>query len=242
MDKDIEYLKKYLAEDKLEEGLKLLEKGLPVQYIIGNVDFYGNIIKVNEHTLIPRFETELLVEKTIHYIKQKFKNPSSIEVLDIGTGSGAIAITLNKELKCLVDASDISKEALEVAITNNKENQTSVNFIYSDIFLSIDKKYDVIISNPPYIAYDEEIMKVVYNNEPHTALFAPNNGLYFYDKILQECHRYLKEDYLIAFEIGYKQKEDIESLAHKYLQNINIVCEKDYNDRDRFIFITNKKD
>ena len=111
--KDIKYLEKYLEKAKLEEGLKQLEAGLPLQYIVGNVNFYGNIIKVNPNVLIPRFETELLVDKTINYIKRNFKEKTKI--LDIGTGSGAIAISLKKKLDADIDAIDISESALEVA-------------------------------------------------------------------------------------------------------------------------------
>ena len=235
---DIEYLKKYLPNDKLDEGIKLLEEGKPVQYIVGNVDFYGNTINVNENTLIPRFETELLVEKTIKLIKKHFYG--KVNILDIGTGSGCIAITLNKEVDSNVDAVDISDKAIEVAIENNKINNTNVNFYKSDVFSNVNGKYDIIISNPPYIAYDEEIMDIVYDNEPHSALFADNNGLYFYDRILSECKDYLNSKFIIAFEIGYKQGYSVRNIAYKYLDNIDVFVEKDYSDKDRFVFIVSK--
>jgi len=238
MNKEIEYLKKYLKDKDMETAIKELESGIPVQYIVGNVDFYGYEFKVNSNTLIPRFETELLVEKTIKYINKYFNN--EIKILDIGTGSGCIAITLNKLLdNSMVTAVDISKEALDVARENNKINNTDVNFIKSDVFSNINDKYDVIISNPPYISYDEDIMDVVYNNEPHMALYADDNGLYFYDKILNECRKYLNDRFIIAFEIGYKQGNDILNIINKYFDNVNISLEKDYSGRDRFIFIWN---
>ena len=236
---DIEYLKKYLPSDRFEDGIKKLEEGKPVQYIVGNVNFYGNTINVNENTLIPRFETELLIEKTIKLINKYFDK--KVDILDIGTGSGCIAITLNKEVNSNIDAVDISDEALIVAKENKKINNTNVNFYKSDVFSSVDKKYNVIISNPPYIAYDEEIMDIVYENEPHMALFADDNGLYFYDKILRECINYLKDKFIIAFEIGYKQGDAVKELAYKYLDNIDVTIEKDYNDRDRFVFIVSKE-
>lgn len=240
MDREkIDYLKKYLPEEELEEKIKLLDLGIPVQYIVGNTDFYGNIINVNENVLIPRFETELLVEKTIKRINKYFDK--EVDILDIGTGSGCIAITINKQIGCNVDAVDISEAALEVAKGNNKVNNTDVNFYYSDVFSNVNKKYDVIISNPPYIAYDEEIMDIVYNNEPHTALFADNNGLYFYDKILSECRNYLNDRYIVAFEIGYKQGKSIKELVNKYLPTANVIVEKDYSDKDRFVFITSEE-
>jgi len=234
-EEDIQYLKKYLSSDKFDIGIKELEEGRPVQYIVGNVDFYGNTINVNESVLIPRFETEFLVEKTIKIINKYFDK--KVSILDIGTGSGCIAITLNKEVNSDVDAVDISEEALVVARENNLLNNTNVNLYQSDIFSNVNKKYDVIISNPPYIAYGDEIMDVVYKNEPHNALFADNNGLYFYDKILRDCKKYLNDKYVIAFEIGYKQASDITELAYKYLDNIKVVVEKDYSEKDRFIFI-----
>ena len=237
-----DYLYKYLKNtdllDKLDEYTDRLINGEPVQYIIGNVDFYGNKIIVNKDVLIPRFETELLVEKTIKYIKNRYD--SKIDILDIGTGSGAIAITLDKEVNCNVDAIDISSEALEVAKENNKLNGTNVNMFISDVFGNVSKKYDVIISNPPYISNDEEIMDIVKNNEPHIALYADMDGLYFYDKILRECKKYLNDNFIIAFEIGYMEANDIVEIANKYLDNISISVEKDYSDRDRFIFIMSK--
>ena len=134
MNKEIEYLKKYLKDNDMETAIKELENGVPVQYIVGNVDFYGNIFKINKNTLIPRFETELLVEKTIKYINKYFNN--EIKILDIGTGSGCIAITLNKLLdNSMVTAVDISKEALDVARENNKINNI-IYIIYHSIYLS----------------------------------------------------------------------------------------------------------
>ena len=236
---DIEYLRKYLKDKDLDTALKELESGIPVQYIVGNTNFYGYDFKVNRNTLIPRFETELLVEKTYNYIKKYF-NKDNIRILDIGTGSGCIAITLNKLLNsCDITGIDISSEALEVAKENNISNNTNVKFIESDIFSNVSDKYDVIISNPPYISYDEDIMDVVYNNEPHMALYADDNGLYFYDKILNECRKYLNDRFIIAFEIGYKQGNDILNIINKYFDNVNISLEKDYSGRDRFIFIWN---
>ena len=235
-DSDYDYLKKYLDSDKLEAGIELLKNGISPQYIVGNVCFYGNIINVNKNVLIPRFETELLVEKTIKYCRKMF-NDSKINILDIGTGSGCISITLKKELDCNVVGVDISNDALEVAGENALINEVNINFICSDVFSNVSDKFDVIISNPPYISYEEEIEDIVKNNEPHLALYADDNGLYFYDKILRECSNYLNDKFLIAFEIGYKQGEDIKNLAYKYLDNINVSVEKDYSGKDRYVFI-----
>lgn len=237
-DSDLDYLKKYLDSDKLDEGIELLKKGISPQYIIGNVSFYGNIINVNKNVLIPRFETELLVEKTIKYCNKLFSN-NKINILDIGTGSGCISITLKKELDCNVVGVDISNEALEVARENAISNDVDVEFINSDLFSNVNNRFDVIISNPPYISYDEEIEDIVKNNEPHLALYASDNGIYFYDKILRECSNYLNDKFLIAFEIGYKQGEDVKDLAYKYLDNVNVMVEKDYSGKDRYVFIYN---
>lgn len=235
----IEYLKKYLPTNKLNQGLKKLEEGLSPQYIVGNVNFYGNTIKVDKRALIPRFETELLVEKTINYIKKIYNK--KIKILEIGTGSGCIAITLKKEIDSDITATDISKKAIDLAQENATLNNVKINFIESDIFPNIKDKYDVIISNPPYISPSEKIEDIVLNNEPHNALFAENNGLYFYEQILKRSSNYLNKNYFIAFEIGYKQGKEIKKLAYKYLgNNININIEKDYSDKDRYIFIWNK--
>lgn len=235
---DIEYIKKYSNPKDLENNLKRLKNGEAVQYIIGNVDFYGNIIKVNHDVLIPRFETEELLEKSINYINKYFKNP---KILDIGTGSGCIAITLKKEIpNSIVDASDISLKALKIAKENTLNNKVDINLIQSNIFENINKKYDVLISNPPYIDInDTEIMDIVKNNEPHSALYAPNKGLFFYEEILKNSKNYLNKKSFIAFEIGYKQGDKIKKIALKYYPNSNIVIEKDLSNKDRFIFIFN---
>ncbi|MBQ2872899.1 MAG: peptide chain release factor N(5)-glutamine methyltransferase [Bacilli bacterium] len=241
---DLDYLKKYINENKLDnnyynECLKELEKGKPIQYIIGNVDFYGNIIKVNPSVLIPRFETELLVDLTIKKIKNIFKD-KQIDILDLGTGSGCIAITLKKEINSNVDALDISSEALMVAKTNAKENNVEINFIHKDMTIYKEKKYDVIISNPPYIRYNEEIMDIVKNNEPHLALYANDDGLYFYKEIIKNIPNITKDKYLVCFEIGESQSTVIVDIAKEYLKDVNISVHKDYSDKDRFIFITNE--
>ena len=238
---DIEYIKKYLhPEDNLEEALKRYEQGEPPQYIVGDVNFYGNIIKVNKNVLIPRRETEELVEKTTEYIKKYFPN-LDITILDIGTGSGCIPITLKKIFpNANIDAIDISQDALKVAKDNAKSNNTSINFFQSDIFSNLKTKYDIIISNPPYIREDEEIMEIVKNNEPHIALFAKDKGLYFYKKILQEASTYLNKKCIIAFEIGEEQGQDILNISQTYFPNAKITLEQDSQHLDRFIFIINE--
>lgn len=239
-EKQMAYLRKYLEKDKLEEGIALLKKGIPVQYIVGNVDFYGNIIRVDKNVLIPRFETELLVDKTIKRINKYFNN-KLIRILELGTGSGCIAISLKKEINSIIDAIDISKEALSVAIDNAKINNVDINFMLADMTTYKDKKYDVIISNPPYIKEDELIMDMVKDNEPNIALYADDNGLYYYKKIIDNINYLTNDKYLICLEIGYTQGKYIEEYAKDNLSDITVSIEKDYNDRDRFIFITNIK-
>lgn len=234
MSEEEKYLRKYLKKENLTQGLEELSRGRSVQYIVGNVDFYGIILKVNEDVLIPRFETEELVSKVIQYAVN-FKNPS---IVDIGTGSGAIAITLKKKLTSSVTATDISKKALNVAKENALENNASINFKEGNLLEPLTEKYDIVVSNPPYIAYDEEIMDVVKNNEPHLALYAPNNGIYYYEEILKNIKKYLNDKYLIAFEIGESQGKKIQELSKKYLDNEAII-EKDLSGRDRFAFIKN---
>ena len=233
-----EYLRKYLKNKDIDVAIKELESGRPIQYVVGDVDFYNSIINVNESVLIPRFETELLVEKLIKYIKIKFTN--DIDVLDMCTGSGCIAISMKKEINCNMDAVDISEEALKVARENSHLNGVDINFIESDLFSCINNKYNVIVSNPPYISYSEDIMDLVKNNEPNIALYAEDNGLYFYKKILNNIKNYLKDDFIIAFEIGMNQASDIVEIINDNLSNIEISVEKDLNNRDRFIFIFSK--
>lgn len=237
MNKEIEYLKKYYNGD-INDAIKRLENGEPVQYIVGNVDFYGYILNVNKDVLIPRRETEELVEEVIKRSKL-FNNPT---IIDIGTGSGAIAISLSKELNCHVYASDISNKALMVAKENAIKNNANITFLQGDMlkpFIDNKIKVDIIVSNPPYIKENEEIEDIVKNNEPNIALYAKNNGLEFYESILKDANKVLKEKYLIAFEIGKTQGNDIKLLAHKYLGNVKVEIKKDLSLNDRFIFVYN---
>ena len=231
---DIEYLKKYY-NGNIDDALKLLDRGIPVQYIVGNVDFYGYNFIVNKNVLIPRFETEELVDRTIKYVQKYFD--SSVKIVDLGCGSGCISITLSKELDVRVDAVDISSDALDVARENCIKNNASVNYFLGNMLEPLHDKYDVIISNPPYISYDEEIDEIVRNNEPSLALYADNDGLYFYEEILKNCKKYLNDKFLIAFEIGYTQGDRIRDFALKYLGDVSVLVEKDLSNRDRFVFI-----
>lgn len=235
MTKEIDYLKKYGNHLTFENDLKRLENGEPVQYIVGHVNFYGYEFEVNPHVLIPRFETEGLVFKTLELLKDFKKD---LKIADLGTGSGCIAITLKLEIEnALVDAVDISSNALEVAFKNASKLNALVNFYEGDMLKPLNGKYDLIISNPPYIAYDEEIMDIVKNNEPKSALYASNNGLFYYEEILKNVRPYLNSHFLIAFEIGSTQKDKIFALIQKYLPECDYFCEPDLAGFDRYIFV-----
>lgn len=235
---DIEYLKKYLPKEKLKEALERLKKGEPVQYIVGHTNFYGNHIEVDKNVLIPRFETEELVEYTLEYIRKIFHK--KVKIVDLGTGSGCIAITLKKKISCDVTAIDISKHALNVAKRNAEKNQVSIDFVENNMLDHINQKFDVVISNPPYIARDEKIMDIVKNNEPHIALYADHQGLYYYEKILSQVKNNINKPFLIAFEIGYKQGKEILKLARKEFKTEQIIIKKDLQHKDRFLFIFSK--
>ena len=223
-----------VSKDIDEDYKKLLNK-YPIQYLIGYVNFYGYKINVNENVLIPRYETEYLVEKTIKYIKDRFN--SKINILDLCTGSGSIAVALSKELDMEVDASDISSKALEIAKINAKENYANINYIESDLFNKIEGKYDVIISNPPYIKTNESIEQIVKENEPNIALYAGEDGLEYYRKILHSVEKNMKERCLIAFEIGKTQAKPITEIINSTLSNVKVELKKDLSERDRMIFI-----
>lgn len=226
-----------VSKDIEKDYQKLLE-GYPIQYLIGYVDFYGYKINVNENVLIPRYETEYLVEKTINYSKKMFDG--KLDILDLGTGSGAISIALGKKLDSNVTGVDISDKALEVARNNALQNNININFIKSDMLKNVTGKYDIVISNPPYIDSEEKIMDSVKKYEPHLALYAEDNGLYFYKNILSNIKPYLKEKFIIVFEIGWWQGKLIEMIAKEYFEDSKVLTLKDLTNRDRYIFIINE--
>lgn len=237
MEKEIEYLKKYYKGD-IKDAIKRLWNNEPVQYIVGDVDFYGYTLDVNKNVLIPRRETEELVEYVIKYAK-RFNKPS---IIDVGTGTGAIAIALSKELNLTVYASDISPKAIEVARKNVEKTNSKVSLLLGDMlkpYMDKNIKVDILVSNPPYIREDEEIEKIVKDNEPEIALYAPNNGLFYYEEILKNASKVLNDKFLIAFEIGEKQGDDVKELAHKYLKDVKVEIKKDLSDKNRFVFVYN---
>ena len=222
--------------NNMDEIMDKINNNYPVQYLIGYVNFYGYKINVNESVLIPRFETELLTKKTIDYINKYNIKPN---IIDICTGSGCIAVMLSKELNSHVDALDISSDAIKVAKTNAKENNSDITFINEDIKLfNTNKKYNVLISNPPYVSYDEEVdIKTKY--EPDIALYANDSGIEFYKIILNKSKDILEKNNIIAFEIGYTQGNIIKDLAQEIYPNAIITIEKDLDNKDRYVFIIN---
>ena len=222
--------------DFLENALLKLKNQIPVQYIVGETAFCGLLFKVDKNVLIPRPETEELVE----WIFQNHKKNESIKILDIGTGSGCIAISLAKNLpNAEVFALDVSAEALDVAKKNASMNAVKVDFIQADI-LTIEKlpdTFDVIVSNPPYVRESEKdlMQQNVLSNEPHIALFVENeNPLLFYDKIAELAKNHLTENGVLYFEINqYLGMKTVDLLKTKGFKNIEL--KKDIYGVDRMV-------
>lgn len=213
---------------------KNINEDTPLSHLVGFDYFYDRKFKVTRDVLSPRIETEELIYKVLEYIKKSKKD--SFRILDLCTGSGIIAITLKKEIVekyTEIVASDISEKALSIAIENANNNNANITFIKSDLFDNISGKFDLIISNPPYISYKDKITikDSVLNYDPHLALFAEEDGIYFYRKIIENAVHYLSKDGVIFFEIGYDQKEKIFELGKN--NNFTITVYKDINDRDR---------
>ena len=220
-------------QGNLEDALKQTQNGYPIQYLIGYVDFYNCKIKVNKKVLIPRFETEYLVEKAIKYLQEKNIKTG----IDLCCGSGCIAIALKKNLNIQIDACDISEDALKVAKENAENNKVEIHFFQKDILTGkIEGKYDFLISNPPYVKLDEYTSEET-KYEPQIALFANNNGLEFYQKILEISKYLLNPNGMIIFEIGATLGEEIKKIALDIYPKANIKIEKDFNGFDRFMFI-----
>lgn len=225
---------KVLDKNIEEEILKIqdkINKGYPLQYAIGKWNFYGLDLLVDKRALIPRYETEILVDLIIN------DNSNNKKILDIGTGSGAISLALSKNLKdSKIIGVDISKNAIDLANENKiKLNINNVEFKESDIFSNIEEKFDIIVSNPPYINKEdfEKLDNKLYY-EPQNALYGGEDGLYFYKKIIKNAKNFLNKNGKIYLEIGYDQKDSISNLLEEYGYK-QIKSYKDFNDFDRII-------
>ena len=234
-----------ISQENEEKYFSLIEKHIkedvPLSHLVGFEYFYDRKYKVTKDVLSPRMETEELIYKVIEYVKASNKN--KFKILDLCTGSGIIAITLKKELDQVsvdVIASDISEEAIEVAKENAQSHNATIKFIKSDIFNNIDDKFDIIVSNPPYIDRKDEVTMQdnVLKYDPHLALFAEEEGMYFYRKIIEQANNYLNENGVIFFEIGYDQKDKIIKLAD--MNGYSAEVYRDINGRDRMAFLVRK--
>ena len=241
LEKDISFLYIYpdfqLNKEVEEKFVKIINKrreNYPLEYILNSADFYKRDFYVDERCLIPRWDTENLIEA----VKEKSKNISNPKILEIGPGSGAISITLALELKnAFITGADISKDALKVCNINlNKYQIDNVEFIYSNLFENIKNKYDIIISNPPYIKSEEmNSLQEEVKKEPVLALDGGEDGLDFYKTISEESRDYLKKDGFLIFEIGHDQYDKVKEILinNKY---IDINYKKDIQGFKRVIF------
>ncbi|WP_299321953.1 peptide chain release factor N(5)-glutamine methyltransferase [uncultured Gemella sp.] len=238
-------LSEQMSKENEDKYFSLIEKHIkedvPLSHLVGFEYFYDRKYKVTKDVLSPRMETEELIYKVIEYVKASNKN--KFKILDLCTGSGIIAITLKKELSQFsidVVASDISEEAIKVAKENAQSHDATIKFIQSDIFNNIADKFDIIVSNPPYIDRKDEVTMQdnVLKYDPHLALFAEEEGMYFYRKIIEQANDYLNENGVMFFEIGYDQKEKIIKLAD--MNGYSAEVYKDINGRDRMAFLVRK--
>ena len=216
---------------------KKLKKGKPIEHITKEKNFYGYKFYVNKNTLIPRAETEYLIEETNKLIEKHLKN-KQINIIDIGTGSGVIAITLKKlNQNANITATDISRKALKVAKKNQKSHKTDINFIKTDLYKNVKQKYNVIISNPPYIPTNSKNVELqVQKNEPHIALFGGKDGLDCYKRIIKNIKQITEKEHIIAFEIGEDQGEPIKRLIKEQFPNDKVIIKKDYNNFERYVY------
>ena len=222
--------------DRFLKYIDLRCKKIPLQHITGKQEFMGLTFNVNENVLIPRQDTELLVEHVLKYIKQNMYG-RKVKVLDMCTGSGCIAISIKKLVENVdVTAVDLSEKALEVAENNAKQLDGGVTFIKSDLFENVTGKYDIIVSNPPYISKSdiETLMDEVKNHEPMMALDGDEDGLKFYRNISERLNEYLSEGGMIFYEIGYDQGKTVPEILRKYnFKDINVY--KDLSENDRVV-------
>lgn len=214
-------------------------KGVPVQHLTGSEEFYGRNFLVNPDVLIPRPETEELIEETLQLIERHlFKE--ELAIADIGTGSGIIAITMKCELpNAQVTATDISQPALETAALNAERLHAEIDFRLGDLTEPIkDQKWDVVLSNPPYIGYEEapSLSDSVRDFEPHNALFADQEGLALYEKMAEQFPKLINKPGIIGFEIGYQQGPAVEKMLKSAFPDALVYIKEDINKKDRMVF------
>ncbi|MBD7909182.1 peptide chain release factor N(5)-glutamine methyltransferase [Sporosarcina gallistercoris] len=213
--------------------------GKPIQHIIGEEWFYGRPFSVSKDVLIPRPETEELVQGALHRASKLFRN-KPIQIADIGTGSGAIAVTFKLEFpSAQVTATDISEAALMIARRNAERNNATITFLQGDLAQPLQNgKWDIILSNPPYIGRDEasSMSSTVLEYEPHGALFADENGLVLYRKLAETLPAIMKKPALIGLEIGYLQGGAVRQLFQNAFPESKIEVVQDMNGKDRMIF------
>lgn len=214
-------------------------EGRPVQYIIQQEEFYGRVFAVDESVLIPRPETEELIVSAMQHMTQLFGPNANVQLADIGTGSGAIAVTMKKEWpNADVTATDISAVALATAQKNAAANEADIHFALGDLTEPIaHTKWDVVLSNPPYIAFDEkaEMSDVVLEHEPHSALFAEEDGLILYRKLAENLPKLMNMPGFIAMEIGYKQGPAVQAMFERAFPTAEVEVVKDINGKDRIV-------
>lgn len=223
------------------EGLKRLLDDEPLAYVLGYQWFYGRKLKVNEHVFIPRYETEELCAYILEAIDEYFSAYENLAVADVACGSGAIAITLAcEEKKITCYASELNPNTLEVAKLNALDNGADITFFNGDMLQPLidnNIKLDILVSNPPYIKTSEDLDRSVVDFEPNMALFGGDDGLKFYRIILSQAHKVLNEKALLAFEIGYQQKDELLLLAKEYFPDQKAEVIKDLNGKDRMLFV-----
>lgn len=226
---------------QFQEGIARLAENEPLAHILGYEWFYGYRFLVNEDVLIPRPETEELVANILSAYDDYFKMNGNIIAADIGTGSGAIAISLKKEEPSLhVLATDISKKAVDVAARNAELNEVSISFCIGDMLeplIDRDLKVDILISNPPYIPQEEILEASVKDHEPHVALFGGDDGLKYYRIMFEKAKQVLKPRSMMAFEMGWNQREALLNEVKRYFPDACAEVLKDMNGKDRMLFV-----
>ena len=239
LEADMQYLNIHFDDEvgaeisrRFKEDIQKVILGIPVQYITKHQEFYGLDFYVDENVLIPQPDTEILVQEVIYLAKKFDRKP---KIVDICTGSGAIAIAVAKNIEAEIVASDISEKGLQIAKRNALENEVNIKFLQSDMFENIEEKFEIIVSNPPYIESQviDTLSKEV-RNEPIIALDGGNDGLDFYRILAQNAKKYLSKNGILAVEIGYNQGKVVNKLFED-CGLVNVYTKKDFGGNDRIV-------